>query len=215
MNNETTQRERPRSVDESLARVACALERLADAVEVVPALIEQEIGMAAAENEALDNALAGLNTELADVAAVDNELVADLVVLPELLGKINPTTPEQVNAVAAVTTQLQSLTAKVKAAAVPAEAAEQAAQGGAAAGGTGGQEPPPPAPEAPTQTVYTFDASQGATADDRFSPSGFETKGAAVQLLIFSGDSAPTDTNGSSVPGYSVFTGETEPVPAA
>lgn len=183
---------------------------------------DQEVVMAAnqsAEAQALQTAIDGLNAELANTEALDKELIADLVVIPELLERIQPSTVEQVNAVAAVTTQLQSLSAKLKAAAAPAEAAEQAAQApaptpGPVAGG-GGQ------PEAPklTKTGYTFDASSGAAADGRFTASGFETVpaegGAAVPIEYFADDTADGDKKGAEVPGYVVYDGPVQAVATA
>lgn len=74
-------------------------------------------------------------------------------------------------------------------------------------------------PATPTNAVYTFTAGEGIVSDDRFSASGFETvpaEGAAAEpLYYFSGDSAAGETNGSTVPGYAVYTGATAIAPAA
>jgi len=67
----------------------------------------------------------------------------------------------------------------------------------------------------PTQSVYTFDPSSGAQPDGQFSASGFDTAptdgSASHALYVFAGDTAPGDANGGSVPGYSVYTGPTQP----
>jgi hypothetical protein len=67
----------------------------------------------------------------------------------------------------------------------------------------------------PTKTVYTFTASEGVTADSRFAPSGFREKGTFTALFYFEGDTDATSQNGASVPGYAVFSGEVEAVPAS
>lgn len=88
------------------------------------------------ESAALDAAVAGLNTELEDVASVDDEVVADLAALPGIFAAFSPTTVEQVNAVASATEKVKSITAALKAA------------GSAAATAEAGVEPAAPAPPA-------------------------------------------------------------------
>lgn len=94
-----------------------------------------------------------------------------------------------------------------------------------------------PAP-APRNTVYTFTPAE-AQEDARFSVSGFETVPVpavpavpgnpeagtaetpevpavpAEPLLYFSGDENPGEQNGAALPGYTVYAGAVQAVPAA
>jgi hypothetical protein len=84
---------------------------------------------------------------------------------------------------------------------------------------TAGETPTTPAPTEPTQSVYTYSAGDGITRDARFTASGFETGPGGVleegePLYYFAGDSTATSTLGSDVPGYTLFTGTAQPVPA-
>lgn len=119
-------------------------------------LLDKEETMAAnesAESVALNEAITGLQAELADVGSVDAEVVTDLEGIGAALGKVGPTTPEQVNAITAATTSLAALTSKLKAAGAAAATVES---------GAGGQVSPPPPPAAPS--VSGISPAQGPAA---------------------------------------------------
>lgn len=208
--------------------------------ELLVEVLSQEETMAAeesAEAKALTQATEALAAEVAETGTVDAEIAADLAAAREQLAKIAPVSVEQVNAVAAVTTTLTGLTQKLKAAAGGAPAAggppagSAAASGGVAAGGVplaeakvgavSGAPAPGGVPADATQAVYTYDATVAGAAED---PSQFTASGLRVPqtgspplapLFRFSGDTAPGDVNGASVPGYVHYTGEVEAVPPA
>jgi archaellum component FlaC len=92
-------------------------ERLEDIENLLLRLLTQEEDMAAnqsAEAQALQAAIDALNAEIADTSTVDDEIVAEIKTLQESLAKVEPVSPEQVNAVTAATTSLAALTAKLK-----------------------------------------------------------------------------------------------------
>ncbi len=96
-----------------------------------------------------------------------------------------------------------------------------------------------------TKTGYTYTAAEGVSPDTRFTESGFQTPAVAAvpatpavpanpeagtpeqpevaevpavpsePVLYFSGDTAAGEENGASVPGYAVYSGPVEFVPAA
>lgn len=187
-----------------------AIVRLEPHIEqLLERLLQKENEMAAnesSESAALDAAIAALNTELDDVSTVDGEVAADLAALPGIFAAFSPTTVEQVNAVTAATERVASITAALKAAGATAATAETGAEAS-----EGGEK----APETKEQAVslYTFTPAEGVVADTRFSPAPLQALGGG-ELLTFSGDTVAGESNGISVPGYSLFTGPTEPVPA-
>lgn len=77
-----------------------------------------------------------------------------------------------------------------------------------------------PAPK-PSKTVYTFTPSEGVEPNAEFTASAFqipptlEPDAPAVPLEYFSGDTEPGQENGASIPGYTVYTGPVQAVPAA
>ena len=145
-------RNRPRARSYPCAYVLVPVDRL-DCIEAkLDQLISKEESMAAeqsAEAKALDEAIAGLDTELQDVGS-HGEIVTDLEGVQTALSKVNPVSPEQVNAVTAATSSLASLTAKLKAAGEGAAAAEA----GAGTSETGGLTEPTVA--APTVTAISL-----------------------------------------------------------
>lgn len=167
------------------------------------------------EAQALEDALAALNTELGDVEGVDDSIAEDVQALPAIFASFNPTTVEQVNAVTAATARVTSIVERLKGIDAEAKTDEAAAEPEAPAGGT---------PATPQKTVYGFNPeAEGAVVDERFTPSGFQTPAVpagtapevpAGETFYFSGDSAPGEQHGASVPGYFVISSAVEAVPA-
>lgn len=80
---------------------------------------------------------------------------------------------------------------------------------------------PAPVVAEPDQTVYLFTPAEGVEPSAQFTASGYQTKAAEGQtptpVEFFSGDTAAGETNGTSVPGYTVVAPadvELVPVPA-
>jgi hypothetical protein len=117
-------------------RLECRLDELTRKEELMAA--EQS-----AEAQALEDAIGALNAELDETEAVDTAILAEVEGLKEALGKVQPVTPEQVNAVMAATSRLTSLTQRLKGV-EPSEGApapEGAGGGQESGGGTSTSEP--------------------------------------------------------------------------
>lgn len=180
--NVTTAPER-RTVLRSLANIEAVLLGIHDLLAELLAQEEEMSSTESAEAQALSDATAALEAELADVEAVDGEVVADLAEIPTLLAKFAPVSPDQVNAVAAVTAKLTSLTANLKAQGAAAASAEAGA-GGAAPAATGGVTPTPTETAANTTessaAVSTGAPGVGAGSDTPAPPPGSSTAAAEV-----------------------------------
>jgi hypothetical protein len=172
-----------RTIGRSLENIEAILLGISDQLAE---LITQEVEMAAeqsAEAKALDDAVAGLQAELADVGTVDGEVVVDLEGVQTAISKVNPTTVEQVNAVTAATSSLASLTSKLKATGSAAAGVEAGAGAAPAAAAPAASEPAKAEPGAfssepnTTSGVTTTSGGVTTTSGAPAQPAG-ETPGA-------------------------------------
>lgn len=155
--------------------------------------------------ENLENALSQIeitdseiNTNVHSAGERFKELIAELENLPTGGGSV---TQAQVDV---ITSRAQAVEGSLTAAATTLAADTPAKKEGSEGEGVKG----------PTLYAFTPGPSNENTADSRFAASGMrEAEGAKDALFTFSGDTAPGETNGAAIAGYSVFTGPTEAVP--
>lgn len=162
--------------------------------QVVPFLVN-EVTTLSSEKQTEE---AALQTKVTELQAKEGEVAADATALAAVKGEL-ATAQGELSQVEAVVKRLEPAV----------QEAEKVLP-----------EPTPTSTE-PTQPVYTYTPGEGISPDTRFSESGFQEPGveggASTPLLYFSGDT-PNQTLtaiGGTVPGYTQYTGATEPVPAA